>query len=682
MADDTFGYRPRIRRGLVALIGLWFVLALAPHRPALAAPIENYGVDVVGVWGNPKYSLAVAGRYAYVGLGNRVDVVDLQNLDGPRVVGASDDLRAHEPPFYGEYPQDIVVDGNRAFVAGWAGLFILDVSDPHRPRTVRWLDYPSSHVLIDGSHVYVFAQFSYGAVVTVLDMRDPATVHELGRFEARYLSSLVVRGGVGYAISQVSQDANDELWVLDTSDPARIRVTARSELAEAQESLYLDGNRLFIVGTDGVHIDDVSDAGRPREAGFIKGSLSNCSALAVQHGSRYLACYDHVYYIDLSAQSGPRLVDAPVFQKGILNLAPLGDDRIVALGVNPYLTVVDVSDPAVANRMMEMRLPTSAVAVALDDHVAFVAGLNEGTEAIDLHIVDIGDPAKPVPLHNLSWVAHTIPSAEPVRIAADQGHVVLGLGSSGMLVFDVSKPTHPTLLKKFDAEGIVKQVALNGRWLLAAVDHSRFSNVMRYDLNAPGGPSWISSVPLPGHPAELQRVNDLVYVATAEGQLLILGPPEAPDALAPVGNLQVDVNASALWVQGTLAYVASYSGAPPGLQSPNDTLHIIDISDPARPKQVNAQQIDFSDRIDQIRASGDLMAMHHFGGFGAAFFSIKRPDTPRFVRAFTDSPLRDLTVRDGLAYLAFEGPNRGLTIVRPNLNASWVYLPRTVRNRE
>ena len=140
--------------------------------PHLQADARN--VELVGQIGGTCQAVAVQGRYAYIGLGPRLAVVDISNPARPALVGQSTILP--------DGVSDVVVSGRRAYAAAVdAGLRVLDISDPAHPHEVGAYDTPQSAwgVAISGTLAYVAASV---AGLRVVDVSDPAHPRELGYY--------------------------------------------------------------------------------------------------------------------------------------------------------------------------------------------------------------------------------------------------------------------------------------------------------------------------------------------------------------------------------------------------------------------------------------------------------------------------------------------------------------------
>jgi hypothetical protein len=105
----------------------------ATPTPAAAA-VQSQELELVGQFGGVIRAVFVEGQYAYIGQGPRLTILDISNPASPTVVGQTS-------PFSG-LVRDVFVASSTAYVTGGeAGLWVVDVSNPARPRwafTTRW----------------------------------------------------------------------------------------------------------------------------------------------------------------------------------------------------------------------------------------------------------------------------------------------------------------------------------------------------------------------------------------------------------------------------------------------------------------------------------------------------------------------------------------------------------------
>ena len=111
---------------VTGLLSLSLGAAAGPLTPAA----QN--VALVGQIGGTSYAVAVAGHYAYLGVGPRVVILDVADPAHPTLVGQTAPLP--------DMVRGVTVVGNTVYVAdGAAGLRVFNVDKPRRAGRGRFL---------------------------------------------------------------------------------------------------------------------------------------------------------------------------------------------------------------------------------------------------------------------------------------------------------------------------------------------------------------------------------------------------------------------------------------------------------------------------------------------------------------------------------------------------------------
>ena len=115
----------KARRWAVWALALFLVWQPLARGPAVADTAAQ-NVELVGQFGGATRAVAVQGRYAYLGVGPRLVILDAADPAHPTRIGQSEVLPG--------VVQSVAVSGGYAYVAdGASGLRIVAVSDPAHP---------------------------------------------------------------------------------------------------------------------------------------------------------------------------------------------------------------------------------------------------------------------------------------------------------------------------------------------------------------------------------------------------------------------------------------------------------------------------------------------------------------------------------------------------------------------
>ncbi|MFP4344889.1 MAG: LVIVD repeat-containing protein, partial [Anaerolineales bacterium] len=373
---------------------------------------------------------------------------------------------------------------------------IFDVSDPSQPE---WLSdyqpYPTgcwperiTDIAFAGTHAFVTTERCGLAVVEISDPGNPQVLaHEEIRGGARSLNiagNHVYLGGSGGG-----------LRVVDVSAPGTPSVSGTFRRVGVFSSMALHNDLLYAPTTHGLHRIDVSNPHQPAQSAY-RDQAGNEIVLAGNYG--YLTRRSG----SDSEPSELRILDLSTLQTvGALDIPGYTDDHLV-VGDYAYvgtiqpptytlqLHVVDVSNPAApqARGTYDVGEPEPySLYLAAEDDVLYV------TAGGDLHLFDISDPTA---LQALA--APEIPA--PKQIVVKNGYAYIRTGSlsvsNGLYILDVSTPTSPTIVGSYAEDDL---------WTSASsMDvSSDYAYVGTYDFGL-----FVFDIRDPTNPLPLGRIQD------------------------------------------------------------------------------------------------------------------------------------------------------------------------------
>jgi hypothetical protein len=236
-------------------------------------------------------------------------------------------------------------------------------------------------------------------------------------------------------------------------------------------------------------------------------------------------------------------------------------------------------------------------------------------------------------------------------VAVDGQHVYVGIGTE-VTVLDAADPAHPSVVGRSAPLPCVVTDVVARDGLLYVVFGSGFTI---FDLADPATPretaTWREAVSCAGGGAGTITLNGELAYTTG-----IVNFGHAFDQVFDVRDPNEIQWVGAFSSHGPLRSIAV--GAGHAYAAENAWLYTYDLSDPARPVELG--------RLEPPGEIGYPLSVawsdgHVFVGCSAGLFvaDIALPGPPFLV---TGSPVYDLLVRDGIAYLA-AGPGAGLTLV-------------------
>ncbi|MBI2874347.1 MAG: hypothetical protein HYY09_04620 [Firmicutes bacterium] len=558
----------------------------APPSPGAAGGAgegTEGALRIAGQLGGPTAAVAVQGRYAYVGVGLRLAVLDVSDPAAPREVGVT------EP--FGWYVEDVAVAGNTAYVAaGGGGLALVDVADPARPVVVGRYDTPgyAEALAVTGRYVYVADGL---AGLRVVDAADPSRPVEVNAaYTERYVLDVAPAGGYVYLAG-----GGAGLLVAGIADPARPKEAASLVLPGYAYGVAVSGNTALVAGAwTGLHLVDVTDPVRPVPAGALP-TPGWAFAVRSAGGIAYVAAgWGGIRIVDIADSAHPAVLGSYAPEGGhAAALVPAGPLLYVA-DRNAGLRVVHVGDARNPLELGGYSPLGFAADVAAAGRYAYVAAGPWG-----LRVVDIADPARPREVgseRSLGW-AHTVAVAGDYAYVATFPH---GTWNVTLHIVDIRSPERPVPIASLPIEpGVPRDMVVRGgiayipdEWGLQLIDVSN-----------PQSPSRLSFIDLhTGPPAEPATVGidvqgGLAYVAQSQGGLIVVdvADPRAPRKLAAYRPPDL-VKVMSVAVSGNMAYVGDNRG-----------LYVLDVTDPQSPKGL--RRLEVSGIIDGLALDGETLVM-------------------------------------------------------------------------
>jgi len=245
------------------------------------------------------------------------------------------------------------------------------------------------------------------------------------------------------------------LLIIDISEPTRPRLVANLETACSAWDVAICGDYAYVAdGCAGLQIVDVSDPGNPIIVGNYPCNSDSTRAVAVEG--------DYAYIIGES-----------------------------------NLEVLDVSDPTSPYR-------TGYCLVGIPYNVAVSGGYAYPVTVENLIVVDVADPTSP---HLVGW--RETYWANGVDVV---GNLVFVAREGGLMCFDVSMPNAPVLLSTYptDPAGFCHGVTISGDWAYVA-DYARGLHIL--DVSDPSSPTLVVRYDPPGYTLDVAVSGDFVYLA-------------------------------------------------------------------------------------------------------------------------------------------------------------------------
>lgn len=582
-----------------------------PHPASITLQQNASNIELLTQIGGPVLDVAVAGPYAYIGMGPRLVVLNVSDPSRPTLVGQSEVMPG--------IVKDVAVVGQYVYLIGdeyRARLWILSVADPTHPTVVNSVDFQAAarRVAIAGNRAYVTVAEKG---LQIFDISNPVSPTLLG--EAPTIGSfLAVAGNYAYVLGS-------RLYIVDVTNPynpTQVGVyTYTLPTGASLHGIAVEANHAYIAkGNYYLEIVNVSDPSRPAP---VLTYTVRAFGIALSGRYAYVADTNALHIVDVSNPSSPTQVGYCHLPWGLGTAVALAGDYAYVANESGGLRIVRVADPSRPTETARFFVMEYAEGVAWKDNYLYVPQLLTYTRIVQvtdpshpvvvgtypvfsaaprvvgnrlyladryLHILDVSDPARPVLLGRTDAMTDSV---RYIFVAGNYAYLIVQY--KGLCIVDISDPYHP----------VRRGCYQNSRFISVAVD-GNYAYVGGRDLLAvldvsnPDAPVLRSQYePLFDYINDVAVAGDYLY-ATAMGDFRIFrrNDPYTPTLLTTyyIGS------GDALVLRDNLAYVAdNYRG-----------VRVINVSDPHRPVEVGFY--DTPGWTFHLDVAGDIIYAADFAG--------------------------------------------------------------------
>ena len=475
--------------------------------------------------------------------------------------------------------EDVAVQGNLVCVAdSAAGLYTLDVRNPHDPRVLGHVATAgNAHGVALIRSIACVAEddpaHSGEGVVELIDLSNAQDPEVLGRVATPGAASGVAVSG-NYAFVTAGG-----FLVIDISNPQSPRIVSSVDTVGYGSGVTVAGAWAYASGFLGLEVIDVTDPLNPRPVGTMKTALPALD-VAVSGGQAYVADgYSGLEVVDVSNPRVPGIIGAVPTAGRAQSVGVSGTSVYVAEGgAWAGLQVVDVSNPQ--NPRIVDSIETQGpgcYGVGLSEGLVFFAYQGRGDHGPEGGLLIVSATgSRPVPvvarmntpgfyLLDLAVAGRIVYAAEMCTYDCDRSRLQL---------IDVADPANPRNLGSVPVCWI-QSVSVQGNYAYVAgyVGHDQCGLIV-VNVDDPLKPRIVGSVILPSPEGTGPVVvsGNYAYVMAIGLQVVDISNPREPRVTGSVGYWEWP--SCGLAVSGTHAYVTAGG------------LSVVDISDPTNPTTV------------------------------------------------------------------------------------------------
>lgn len=529
---------------------IYLIVLASGFFPGILFP-GNVAINKVGEWGTGLYyDVSVQGGYLYCAAGKAgLDIIDISNPAKPKKVGN------HDTP---GIANALYVNGHYAYTANlYGGLQIFDISDPGSPvLTGSYNDSDNvGDVYVKGDCAYL-AYFEKG--MQIIDVSGPSQPALIGEYitpgEAR---GVYVAGNYAYVA-----DGFEGLQIIDVTRPSAPVPVGSCSTPGYSRRVAVFGNYAYLAGgAEGLQIVDVTEPSAPV---LLEGVNTNHTAKDVFISDKYAYVADDeggLLIIDITGPAGFPKIGHYDTQGYSLGIAVNGNFAYAA-DYNYGLQVIDVSAPSSPTRAGSFdNSIEGADGIDIKGNYAYVTDYNGG----GLHIVNISNPVSPAVVGKCFC-----PGIKTRGVDVSGNYAYVAGWNRGLKIIDVSIPSTPILAAEHHTQEwpMDVDVSENYAYISGFYFGGHFSV---HDVSNPSNPSTLGDCALTNlHSFGVYVVDQYAYVAASNLEVIDVSNPTTPTW---VGNCGTPGTAYDVNVVDGYAYVAD----------DDNGLLVIDVSDPATP---------------------------------------------------------------------------------------------------
>lgn len=443
------------------LVALLMILAGLPGQPASPYASDSVRMHVDWRWeGGGAWAVAARAGIMYAGSGRAIIAVRDSNPVWVTVLGGA--------------CQSILIEDTLMYVAaGKAGLVVLSIADPVRPKVIGGLDVPGYAWCFakDGPHGFI-ASGEFG--LSAIDLSDPA--HPSLRATAHPVDTITTISAGGGALFATLGARG--LLVLDTRGPGTFGTATVMPMPDTAIGVTcIDSFAYVCCGDSGVAIVVADDPTRPRNVRRV--DWPGARAVGFSETTAVVACGGSgAYVVNVANRSDPRAycyLAVPGFA-----LAAAVRDSLLAVGCGTGdLFAYNIRVPIFPFLTGRLSRPGYVGAIAVRDSIAWAATTGR------LRALDLGSTsAQEIGSCPLPWPA--------AAVALGPDYVAVALRDSGLGIVDITDPSAPVRTGAMKTHRPALSVAAMDSWVFVGLEDS---GVYQAALSAAREPEYRQSLP-------------------------------------------------------------------------------------------------------------------------------------------------------------------------------------------
>lgn len=508
---------------------LIIALALTYAQPAEGQPPTDLGViRSFGIGWDYPADVEVRDNLAYVATSYGLRIIDVSNPRNPYEIGY----------FYEEgadFATCVQLLGDRCIAVVSSGLSILDISDPVDPMQIGHCAFSTrdekTGLAVQGNFAYVSILYS-GLII--LDISNPEDPDSVGFIETSDLAfDVAVAGDIAYVATY-----RRGITVLDISDPTNPEQIALYDTPDAARRVALDGELLYVADLDaGLRVIDVSDPANPNEiAGFDTRGRS--CGISIRDGIAAVSDFDAIELFNIEERDQLRSIGRFSGHDNSRNIY-LSGPFAYYLSDDYGLVVVDLND------LPRMRR----------DGMCHTQGVpHEFIIANGLVYTAYGDAGFRILQTDNPWneIGSWTSAREVNSIGLVGNNAFVTDRRRGLLALDCSDPSDPVLLGELEFNGIPSNLSVAAEFGIVVEDESILKII---DISDPGNLNFVTSSQMDGVINDVAIRGEMAIVAIRDEGVRLFDLSQQ-DEITELSRCSTPGNANAICFFDNIAIIA------------------------------------------------------------------------------------------------------------------------------
>lgn len=520
---------------------------LANPASPVVLPNITMGANVIDVQGTKLIGAA----------GNKVSIADITSITSPTVFGALT-LDA------GDNITTIALKDNKIYAYGYVSgnLYVIDASVPSNLRLLGKLfvqklsgDYATPKMIVNNGYVYLTSGYGSPAFgFKIVNATNPTSLTLASSPKDKINFFGGIKDNILFATTYVS--GYEKISLYDLASPGSPSLQKSVPSTNESESFDMGfKDNLMVSGSRPVYLVDISNPDKPRKLSTL---LANGEGAKIIGNYVYIAGYtgsrlDYgLYIIDISDPENPRQIDVRPYSYPGFDIARMQYDpvrKILAYteknvnGSHPELysyknMFLDVSNPA--SPTVLATIESNMVILASKDNKYYATHSNKNCvqngSLAALSVIDATIPTNPHTISEITMASSCY--SDIYDITFKDNNAYLSMGSGGMVVVNISDPTKPSIVSRYDPTDhsfddvfLPRSVAIDGNF--AFVIHGTFYSgvggddiplIHVLDISNPADITKVSVVPTNAANFDLSFVKNRLFISGSTNPVMVYDP--------------------------------------------------------------------------------------------------------------------------------------------------------------